>query len=145
MFGKSDVWEKNMENFKNAVSSCYMFIKALLYYNKTINIMREDIDIKEMSLLFSDVNILIDKVKSLKSLLDNFKRDIDSNKIKYIDKAENSTKKAMADKLLNILAAEESPDWEAWVLVDLLDKESFFEFLKEGLRQTASIKGFYNA
>jgi hypothetical protein len=143
MFGKSDVCEKNMENFKNAVSSCYMFIRALLRYNKTINIMREDIDIKEMSLLFSDVNTLIDKVKSLKSLLDKFKRDIDSNKIKYIDKAENSIKKAMADKLLNILTAEESPDWMEWVVGDLSDKESFFEFLEEGLRQTSSIKRFY--
>jgi hypothetical protein len=137
--GKQDDWEENIEIFEGNIEDIKSRIKDLLRYNRTVEIVSNAIAIKELTLLYADVQQLVDKLRGLNLRIRQFKKAIENNEVNYEEEAEKRVKSETMDKLLKILNETDLPEW---ITKDLNDETQYPIPLPDGLLLADSLKKF---
>jgi hypothetical protein len=137
--GKQDDWKENIEIFKEYIEGIKSRIKDLLRYNRTVEIVSKAIAIKELTLLYADVQQLVGGLNKMHSHICQFKKAIENNEVNYTKESEKRVKIETIDKLLKVL---NEADLIKWLAKDLNDETQYPVPLPDGLLLADSLKKF---
>jgi hypothetical protein len=137
--GKQNDWNENIELMKIYVETVKSIIKTLLRYNRTIKILSEAIAIKELVILYADVQKLVDGLGKLNLYINEFRESIEKKEVNYVEEFEKHAKTETIDKLSKIL---NKADLVEWTNKDLNDTTQYPELLQSGLEYVEFIQKF---